>query len=175
VTVRLVVDGALAPEREVDGAVVVPRPRGRGRRSRDAQAEACSEALAAVPPPALVLARSSVADPGARRLRELAALRGHRVLRLPDDAEDAAWVAGLALRLAELGEPSLVRVLEVAAGIGGRTPGVPGASASPPIIRPRAIARWARAAWRPCPRCDGGGAAGGACGRCGAELPGAAA
>src|SRR5262245_13585121 len=174
-TVRLVVDGALAPEVEVDGAVIVPRPHGRSRRSRNAHAEACSEALASVPPPALVLARSSVADPGARRLRELAALRGHRVLRLPDDAEDAAWVAGLALRLAELGEQSLVRVLEVAAGIGGRTPSVPGASGSRPILRPRAIARWARAAWRACPRCDGGGAAGGACGRCGAEVPEAAA
>ena len=173
-TVPLVVDGALAPGAGPTGAVVVaPRRGGRGRHAAAAHAEACAEALASVTGRALVLARSSAADPAARPLRELAALGGHRVLRLPDDADDAAWVAGLALRLAETGEASLTRVLEVAAGIAGASgaAGLAAARRDRPALRPRALARWARAAWRPCPRCDGGGAAGGACGRCGAPVP----
>jgi hypothetical protein len=155
-----------------EGIVVVPRPRGR-RGWADLDPDAVVDALDRAGPGAVVLARTALADPGARALPALAGIMGREVVRLPADREAAAWVVAVAARLAAAGDDP-ARLLQVlvgapAAPVLPRRP-IGAGSARMPALRPGVLARWAGCAWRPCARCAGGGLPGAACGRCGAVL-----
>lgn len=141
---------------------VVARGRRRGRWSA-VHADAAVDALAAAGPAAIVLARAPEADPGAVALAAVARMMGAAVVRLPSGLEAAAWCVAVALH-PDFEHDDLVRRLEALVGLaqlGGDTPAVPS-------LRPGVLSRWSSRAWRPCGRCGGGGALGGACARCGA-------
>jgi hypothetical protein len=153
---------------------VVPRaPRRRGRGRAALEPDAVVDALDRAGRGTIVLARSPAADPGAAVLPALAAVMGREVVRLPDDADAAAWVVALAGALAP-GDGDLPRRLQVLVGAAA-SPVLPrrpvGAGAvRMPAVRAGVLARWAGCVWRPCARCAGGGLPGAACGRCGAGL-----
>ncbi len=158
------------------GTVVVPRPRGR-RGWADLDPEAVVDALDRAGLGAVVLARTALADPGARALPALAEIMGREVVRLPADRDAAAWVVAVAGTRAAGADPArLLQVLVSAAAspVLPRRP-VGAGPARMPALRPGVLARWAGCAWRPCGRCAGGGLPGGACGRCGAGLAAGAA
>lgn len=151
---------------------VVTRSRGRGRGWNDLDADRVVAALDAGGPDALVLARDSEADPGARVLDELARLMGHDRVRLPGAPVEAAWAIAVAAHDDFQGE-GLLRRLEALVGEMGRGGALPrrllGQGTKVPALRPAALARWAGCAWRACRECSGGGPAGGRCARCGAR------
>jgi hypothetical protein len=157
--------------------VVGRDPRARRRGWAALSPDAVVAALEAAGPAAVVLARAPSADPGARALPALARIMGRQVVRLPDDAEGAAWVVGMAAAW-EPGE-GLDRRLQVLVGAAGGVPTLPrrgvGQSARMPAVRPGVLARWAGCVWRPCGRCAGGGLPGAPCGCCGAGVTGAGA
>ncbi len=158
----------------LDGMVVVPRRRARrGAGWADLDPDQVVEALERAGPDAVVLARPAADDPGARALSALAGVMGREVVRLPGEADAAAWVVAMAGRLAPLAAGP-ARRLQVLAGAASapvlpRRP-VGAGSVRMPALRPGVLARWAGCAWRPCGRCAGGGLPGGPCGRCGAGL-----
>jgi hypothetical protein len=160
--------------------VIVPRPsRRRGGGPDGLDPDAVVEALERAGPGAIVLARPPAADPGARALPALAAVMGREVVRLPEDAEAAAWVVAVAAVL-DRGAGATARRLQVLVGTAAAAPALPrrpvGAGAARmPALRPGVLARWAGCVWRPCARCGGGGLPGAACGRCGAGLAAAGA
>lgn len=144
----------------------VGRARGRGR-WHDITADSVLDALEAAGPHALVLARPGAADAGAVAVPSLARTMGREVVRLPDERAAAAWTVGVGAQAPDADRAGLTRALQVLAGFGGRALGhTEGGS-----LRPALVVRWARRAWRPCPRCVGGGMPGCPCGRCGAHLP----
>jgi len=177
----LVVEEALA--RAVPGAragrlqVVRRDRRARGRGWAELSADAVVAALEAAGAAAVVLARAPSADPGARALPALARIMGRQVVRLPADADGAAWAVGMAAAW-EPGE-GLARRLQVLVGAAGGAQTLPrrsvGQRARMPAVRPVVLARWAGCAWRPCGRCAGGGLPGAPCGCCGAGVSGAGA
>ena len=128
------------------GAAAAGRPRagrrGRRRSRRPAPARSCSHARPA-------------ADPGAAALPALAADDGADVVRLPADADAAAWVLGVALA------PRRRRRAADAAARGPRQRGgVAVAARRRAGHRPCAPPCWPGGpgcAWRPCARCAGGG------------------
>jgi len=130
--------------------------------------ETVLDTLAAVPRPAVVLARSPAADPGAGCLLDFASLLGLEVRRLPDCVQAAAWSVGVASRADESGAGADGRVLDVLCCVPApamRRPGV-----GDPPLRANALRRWASCAWRPCPWCPAGGLAGERCARCGSPV-----
>jgi hypothetical protein len=174
VTGVVVEEGLAAAAGAVRATTVVPRaPRRRGSGRAALEPDTVIDALDRAGTAAVVLARSPAADPGAAVLPALAAVMGHEVVRLPDDADAAAWVVALAGALAPGGE-DLPRRLQVLVGAAA-SPVLPRrpVGAGPvrmPAVRAGVLARWAGCAWRPCARCAGGGLPGAACGRCGAGL-----
>jgi hypothetical protein len=158
----------------LDGVVVVPRPRRPRRRGwADLDPDAVVEALERAGPDAVVLARAAADDPGARALPALAAIMGREVVRLPADADAAAWVVAMAGTLGPGGvEPARSLQVLVSAAAAPALPRRPvgAGDARMPALRPGVLARWAACVWRPCGRCGGGGLPGAPCGRCGAGL-----
>jgi hypothetical protein len=178
--VTVVVELSLAPASAAgsgEGLVVVPRTR-RRRGWADLDPDAVVDALDRAGPGAVVLARTPLADAGARALPALARIMGREVVRLPAEGEAAAWVVAVAGTLSAAGaDPS--RRLQVLVGAAA-APALPrrpvGAGpARMPALRHGVLARWAGCAWRPCARCAGGGLPGAVCGRCGAGLAAGAA
>lgn len=157
--------------------VVVPRlRRGRAKGWEGLEADRVVDALVAAGPRAVVLARGLDADPGGAALPALGRVMGHRVVRLPRDPSEAAWMIAVAIHPGFAGE-CLVRRLEALAGIasaGGALPrrAIGAGGAAVPALRPAVLGKWAACAWRACRRCPGGGAEGGRCGRCGAPISG---
>jgi hypothetical protein len=160
-----------------EGLVVVPRARRRRARGWEGlDADRVVDALVAAGPRAVVLARAPEADPGGGVLPALGRVMGHRVLRLPGDASEAAWTIAVAVHPAFDGE-GIVRRLEALAGIASAGGALPRRAIGPgraavPALRPAVLGKWAACAWRACLCCPGGGAAGGRCGRCGAPIGG---
>jgi hypothetical protein len=155
---------------------VVPRDRRRDGSWPPVAAEAVVAALESAGPEAIVLVRPPAADPGAAPLAALAELMEREVVRLPSEAEAAAWVVGIAVADHEEPVPPLraLQALAGAAGIAGRLGAVAGeGDLRLPGLRPAVLARWARCGWRACGRCRGGGLPGARCGRCGAPVGGA--
>lgn len=156
---------------------VVPRRRrrGRGESWMPLDPETVADVLAGVPGPAIVLARGGDADPGAACLVPLGHAFGHRVLRLPDHVDEAAWSAAVCGELARRDVDCLERVLEVLAS-GPTGPWVRGrrewgvAGIPVPAIRTGTLGRWAACVWRQCAWCRAGGAPGRNCPRCGASI-----
>lgn len=152
------------------GVVVLPCPR-RGVLGVDAVADAVAEA----PATAVVLVRPPWADAATAPLAGVAILLGHEVVWLPSGAAEAAWATALIARWAIDTEPAdLVRRAQVAVGLAAmpacRLPRRPWGCerAQMPALRAVALARWCDRLWAPCEHCtSGGGAPGGACGRCG--------
>ncbi len=152
--------------------VVVPRPRPpryrRGRRWAPLDPETVLDTLAAVPRPAVVLARDPSADPGARCLLDLAPLLGLELRRLPDCDEMAVLSVGIASRADESGSSAGGRVLDVLCCATLLTMCRSGVLDRP--LRPGTLRRWASCAWRPCLWCSAGGPAGDRCARCGSPV-----
>jgi len=183
----LVVEAELALRARVASAeavVTVPRPGrclrrpGRGE-CRPLDPGATMDVLRAAPPGALALARAASADPGAAVLPALAALAGLTVVTLPEPADAAVWTVAVAAHWAAEGVDDLLRAIVVVCGLWDREGLLPrrrwgAADLRAPAVRPRALARWATRAWRPCSWCRrGGGLASACCGLCGAAVLGA--
>ena len=156
---------------------VVTRARRRGRWA-PVHADAVVDALDAVGPGAIVLARPHEADPGAAMVAAVARLMGVPVVLLPGDPAAAAWALAVALH-PDFEQRDLVRRLEVLVGMarpGAALPrrAIDTGAATMPSLRPRVLSRWSACAWRPCARCAGGGPAGASCARCGAAALGGA-
>ena len=162
---------------EPPGVRIVPRRQSRWwRRRREPWApldpEVVLDALAELRRPAVVLARSAVADPGAGCLIDVANLLGLEVRRLPDRREEAAWSAGIA---SALGEPMAAdgsRALDVLCCGPAVLPASPRHGWGPtgllvPALRPATLVRWSSCAWRACRWCAAGGLPGDRCRRCG--------
>jgi hypothetical protein len=163
----VVVDERIAGRAAAGARRVVPirRERRPGRREGGIRADAVVDAIDAAGAEPVVLARPAEADPAAAAVRAVAVLLGVPCIRLPAALDAAAWLVAVAAH-AEFGDTALVRRLEALSGPAGE-------GRTPPVLRPSVLARWAGWVWRPCPRCAGGGAAGGPCGRCGAPAIGA--
>lgn len=133
-----------------------------------------TDALSRVPAPAVVLARSAAADPGAACLGPLARLLGHRVVQLPSDPGEAAWSASIAASLLVLPDEAFLRVVDVLCCGPATSPPAPrclwGGGISVPALRPETLARWASCAWRRCGWCRRGGLPGRACRTCGTAI-----
>lgn len=178
---RIVVEaGLLSRLADAPPPDVVAAARARGRRGwRPMDGDDVVAALRVAGPGAVVAARGAGADPGATLLRRLAAAAGHEVVTLPDDPDAAAWAVAVAARAGGRDGP-VARRLQALAGLAAAPPPtIPrrdrGAAGPLPSLRPAVLARWAECAWRPCPRCGGGGLPGAPCGRCAAPLPAGAA
>lgn len=156
---------------------VVPRERRRrGDRWAPLAPDAVVEVLDAAGGDALVLARGLAADPAAASLPVLARVMGREVVRLPDNADAAAWVLAVALTW-EPGEGDVAHQLQVLVGAARGARALPrrelgGRTVCIPAVRPRVLARWAGCVWRPCGHCGGGGLPGAPCGRCGIAVIG---
>jgi hypothetical protein len=159
---------------DLPNLVVVPRLRlpwyRRGRRWAPLDPETVLDTLAAVPTPAVVLARGPSADPGARCLLDFAPLLGFDLRRLPDCVDMAAMSVSIASRGHEPGSMAGGRVLDVLCCGSALTTRRSALSDRP--LRPTALRRWASCAWRPCPWCPAGGLAGARCARCGSPVGG---
>lgn len=169
-TTLIVEQGVIAPLGGSPGnLVVVPRRRSPWYRRRSRWApldpETVLDTLAAVPRPAVVLARGPVADRGASALLDLATLLGFELRRLPDCAEAAAWSIGVVIRAGESGSTAGGRAIDVMCSAPTRA--MRGSGLVEPPLRADALWRWASCAWRPCPWCAAGGIAGDRCARCG--------
>ena len=171
----IVVDAAIAESAGlVPGASVSALPRGRGGAM---DVDAVADAVAAAPPSAVVLARPPWADPPAAALAGVAMLLDREVVWLPPALGQAAWAVALIANWAAYSAPrDLVRRAQVAVGHAAlpacRLPRRPWGCerVQMPALRPMALARWCDRLWLPCAHCViGGGAPGGACGRCGHE------
>ena len=130
--------------------------------------ETVLDTLAAVPRPAVVLARDPSADPGGRCLLDLAALLGLELRRLPDRLDLAALSVGIASHADESGATAGGRALDVlccAPALPSCRSGLVGRP-----FRSGALWRWASSAWHPCPWCPAGGLVGARCARCGSPL-----
>lgn len=159
------------------GVWIVPRSPSRWwRRRREPWApldpETVLETLAAIRRPAVVLARSAMADPGAGCLIDVAHLLGLEVRRLPDSLDAAAWSAGIASCLDQPLAADGNRALDVLCCGPAAAPASPRerwgpAGISVPALRPATLARWAACAWRACRWCAAGGLPGDRCRRCG--------
>lgn len=178
---RLVVEAGLLSrlaDAPPPGLVAVARARGR-RGWRPIDGDDVVAALRAAGAGAVVAVRAADADPGAALLRRLAAAAGHELVTLPDDPDAAAWAVAVAARGGGR-EGSVARRLQALAGLAAAPPPtIPrrdrGTAGLLPALRPAVLVRWAECAWRPCPRCGGGGLPGAPCGRCAAPLPAGAA
>lgn len=177
--IRLVVEaGLLSRLTDAPSPALVAVARARGRRGwRPIDGDDVVAALRSAGAGAVVATRSAEADPGAALLRRLAAAAGHEVVTLPDDADAAAWAVAVA---AAGRDGPVARRLQALAGLAiAPSRAIPrrdrGTAGLLPALRPAVLARWAECAWRPCPRCGGGGLPGAPCGRCAAPLPAAAA
>ncbi len=152
--------------------VVVPRRRlpwyRRGRTWAPLDPETVLDTLAAVPRPAIVLARGPAADPGARCLLDFAPLLAFDLRRLPDCVDMAALSVTTASRADEPGSTACGRALDVLCCAPALTMCRWERSDRP--LRPGALRRWASSAWRPCPWCPAGGLAGARCARCGSPV-----
>ncbi|MGD9696825.1 MAG: hypothetical protein AB7V42_14335 [Thermoleophilia bacterium] len=167
---RLIVERGIAP---CPGAsiVVVPRRRRRGG-WMPLEADAVVDAIEEAGPRALVAARAAGDDPGASLLPGVAALMGRRIVRLPAEPDVAAWVIAMAGAWLAEGE-DICRALDVLAGAAACVAEPPrrgSGAASWLALRPRALVRWARRAWRPCLRCGAGGLVGAPCAGCGVRV-----
>lgn len=145
------------PHERRDRILVVPRPRRRDGSWDPLRADDAVEALERAGSAAVVLVRPASADPGAVPLAALARMLGREVVRLPDADDLAAWVVGVAIA----GGADLTALQALAGAAGPRLR----------RLRPPVLLRWGRCAWRPCPRCPGGGVPGAGCGRCGSAVP----
>lgn len=90
---------------------------------------------------------------------------GIPVLVLPHDPDTAGAVVAVASAWGRSGACPGLRGLEALVSAAAARPAA--RVAAPGARRVRALARWARTAWIPCPACDGGGVDGAGCARCG--------
>lgn len=152
--------------------VIVPRRRlpwyRRGWKWAPLDPETVLDTLAAVPRPAVVLARGPAADPGARCLLDLAALLGLELRRLPDCVDTAAMSVRIASHADESGSTAGGRALDVLCCARALSMCRSGRSERP--LRSGVLRRWASCAWRPCSWCAAGGLAGDRCARCGSPV-----